>query len=88
MRPRHRAGGEDHVLAADGRRYRRGPRHGDGAIGSERADAVEDGDLLRLHEAGEALDEPSTILCLRACAVAKLTIGALDSMPNSPAWAT
>ena len=27
---------------------------------------------------------PSTIFCLRACAVAKFTTGALDSMPKSP----
>ena len=30
---------------------------GDGAVGAERADAVEDRDLLRLHEADEALDD-------------------------------
>ena len=34
------------------------------------------------------LTMPSTIFCLRAWAVAKLTVGALDSMPKSAAWAT
>ena len=44
--------------------------------------------LRDLHNPPMPLTSPSTILALRACVVAKLTAGALASIPNSAAWAT
>ena len=55
-RSRHRAGSQHNTGAADGR-HTVGTGDSDGAIGPERTDPVEDRDLLRLHEAGEALDD-------------------------------
>ena len=46
-------------------------------------------DTLRpLHMAAMPPTRPATIFCLRAWVTAKFTVGWLDSMPKSPAWAT
>ena len=85
---RHGAGGEDDVGAVSVLSAAVGVLHRDGAVGAERAGAVEDGDLLRLHEAAEALHDAVDDLLLAGLGSGEVDDGcAADSMPNSAACA-
>ena len=63
---RHRTSGEQHVRAAQGRGGPVGVLHGDRPIRTQTTGALDDGDLLRLHEGAEALHDAVDHLLL-AC---------------------